>query len=175
MKEKIDELLKSGALAELHFYTNSDGKFSCGIVIACDDKSIAFQSYGPYGDYDGYHIEDLRDIIEIATDTTYLEALDIIIGDNRREPIRMESENVIRDFLLLSIEENKPVLLDINQSDGMKYAFVSSLSDSAVQVKPLTEYGEIDGSATINLNDIFALEYDSRDTRKIEKLFLAKK
>ena len=86
----------------------------------------------------------------------------------------MESENVIRDFLALAIEENKPVLLDINKTDELQYAFVSSLSDSAVQVKPLTEYGETDGSATINLNDIFALEYDSRNTRKIEKLFSAK-
>lgn len=174
MKNKIDELLKSGALAELHFYTNSDGKFSCGMVIACDDKSIAFQSYGPYGDYDGYHVEDLRDIIEIATDTKYLETLDVLIGDNRHEPVQMKFENLIRDFLLLSIEENKSVLLDINNSDGMQYAFVSSLSDNAAQVKLLTEYGEIDGSATIDLNDIFALEYDSRNTRKIEKLVLAK-
>ena len=174
MKEKLNELIKSCELAELHLYQNAEGKFSCGIIIACDEKYFAFQSYGPYGDYDGYQVNEIRDAIEIVTDTKYLKALEILIGDNRREPIKVESDNLIKEFLRLSIENEKLVLLDITNHDDMQYAFVTAVNDNSVQLRIINEYGVPDGSATVFINDIFQIEYDSRNTRKIEKLYSAR-
>ncbi|MBR3621233.1 MAG: hypothetical protein IKN56_06960 [Clostridia bacterium] len=65
-------------------------------------------------------------------------------------------------------------MLDITNHDDMQYAFVTAVNDNSVQLRIINEYGVPDGSATVFINDIFQIEYDSRNTRKIEKLYSAR-
>ena len=174
MKNKIDELIKSGNLAEIYFYSGNEGSFCCGRIMAVDDRFFAFQSFDPYGRYDGYDVREISDIYEIAVDTKYLKALDIFIGESKPEPLCIQSDCIVKEILALSYKNKEAVTLDVDNTEELQIGIVTDIYETRIEINLFNEYGEPDGVASINMDDILSVRYNSLDERKIEKLVLAK-
>lgn len=174
MKEKLNELLKIGALAELHLLSNSEGKFYCGRIVGVDNKHFAYLSFSPYGEYDGYHIITISDISEIAVETKYLKDLEIVIGENRIEPVVFNTDRIVIEMLNLSSSQKKIVSFFADNADEWENGFISEIKEDVIQLDMVDESGESNGKKLLCIEDILALEYDSRRVRKVEKLYFSK-
>ena len=174
MKEKLNELLNSGVLAELHLLSNSEGKFYCGRIVGVDDEHFAYLSYGPYGDYDGYHIITIADISEIAVDTKYLNGLEIVIGENKIEPVIFKTDKIVSEMLNLSLEQKKIVSFFADNADDWENGFITEINEDVIKLDMVDEFGESDGKKTVIIEDIMALDFDTRQVRKVEKLYFSK-
>lgn len=166
MKNSLGTLLKSKCLCEI--YTENDlSTFCVGKIVCCDDVSLIAQCFNKYGEYDGYAIFYKDDIVKVACDTEYLKCIAYFVGDSA-----VVEEFESKDLVLYTINtliQNKSFAI-INFCGEKICGVIDSLQDNMISVIEYNEYGFCDGTSTLNLDNITCIEFDSKETKRVQAL-----
>lgn len=166
MKNSLGTLLKSKCLCEI-YTENNLSTFCVGKIVCCDDVSLIAQCFNKYGEYDGYAIFYKDDIVKVACDTEYLKCIAYFVGDSA-----VVEEFESKDLVLYTINtliQNKSFAI-ISFCGEKICGVIDSLQDDMISVTEYNEYGFCDGTSTLNLDNITCIEFDSKETKRVQAL-----
>lgn len=166
MKNSLGTLLKSKCLCEI-YTENNLSTFCVGKIVCCDDVSLIAQCFNKYGEYDGYAIFYKDDIVKVACDTEYLKCIAYFVGDSA-----VVEEFESKDLVLYTINtliQNKSFAI-ISFCGEKICGVIDSLQDNMISVTEYNEYGFCDGTSTLNLDNITCIEFDSKETKRVQAL-----
>lgn len=166
MEKLLETLIKNKCLCEI--YTDDDlSTFCVGKIVCCDDVSLIAQCFNKYGEYDGYAIFYKDDIVKVACDTEYLKCIAYFIGDSAVVE-EFESEDLVL-YTINTLIQNKSFAI-ISFCGEKICGVINSLQGNMISVTEFNEYGFCDGTSTLNLDNITCIEFDSRETKRVQAL-----
>lgn len=166
MEKLLETLIKNKCLCEI--YTDDDlSTFCVGKIVCCDDVSLISQCFNKYGEYDGYAIFYKDDIVKIARDTEYLKCISYFIGDSAA--VEEFEPKGLMIYTINALIQNKSFAL-ISFCGEKICGVINSLHGNMISVTEYNEYGFCDGTSTLNLDNITCIEFDSRETKRVQAL-----
>lgn len=168
-----DELLqclfsicKDGKVALI--YTNSEQtqKFSAGIVSGIFDNEIIIDHFLPNGKYDGFVVKRIIDIFKVELDSKYnFKIMNLSqMNNTKHDKLRRVNEKGFLTLLTYAHESKKVVTIGMFDSDyNDAQGFVEKISGDFCTLSLLDEYGENDGVAVLNIDNISYLSCDGDD------------
>lgn len=170
--------IRSEQLVEI-YRRDAEDDFSVGYIIHFDFSYIEFLSVDDEGKKNGINIFSLASVLEIITDTKYLQRVSIAqkIAEikNYSNPFNVDTvidvkgENILLSGIEKSINEDKVVLLSTITSDEMILGKIASTTSRELVIAQFVD-DDFDHSVrkTISLNTIDIFEFDSFETLIIE-------
>lgn len=176
MKFSYDQCIKDHKLVEIYENEDEIDSFILGYIIQYDDYFILIQCIDKYGAFDGYLAIQIDKIYRIAQDSMYINDMLLILDDtvlNDKSKSKYKNTTIIASIIndctsLLTIQLCSSGYNNIN-------GFVVSNDLNTMTLKCYDDSGTFDGITTIDMNCITSIEFDSKNTRRIEKLKKAKK
>jgi hypothetical protein len=157
-------------------YTNSleTQKFSAGIVSEVFDNEIIMSHFLPIGKYDGYIVKRIIDIFKVELDSKYnIKIMNLSkMNDAKHDKLRRVDENGFLTLLTYAFESEKVVTIEMFDSgNNDAQGFVERINDNHCTISLLDEYGERDGSAILNIENISHLSCDGDDEITLKELY----
>lgn len=166
MEKLLQTLIKNKCLCEI--YTDDDlSTFCVGKIVCCDDVSLIAQCFNKYGEYDGYAIFYKDDIVKIARDTEYLKCISYFISDSAA--VEEFEPKGLMIYTINALIQNKSFAI-ISFCGEKICGVIDSLQGNMISVTEYNEYGFCDGTSTLNLDNITCIEFDSRETKRVQAL-----
>lgn len=138
--------------------------FEVGKIIFNNKKHLIVQEYSPYGEYDGYILNEKSQIKRIVTKSNYLNYIQSILSSNN-DTIKFTSKE---DMISYAIDNDK--LLYVLLSSWMFFKILKpiQLKDNILYCYVLDNYGKILNEKHISIDKISFIEIDSIMLRKLE-------
>lgn len=179
--EAQDELLqclfsicKDEKIALIYTNLQETQKFSAGIVSEVFDNEIIINHFLPNGNYDGYIVKKITDIFKVELDSKYAAKVMKLsrMNDNKHDRLPRVDENGFLTLLTYAFESEKVVTIEMFDSgNNDAQGFVEKINDNHCTISLLDEYGERDGSAILNIENISHLSCDGDDEITLNVLY----
>ena len=158
-------------------YAGDDDRFSVGTVDALDETHFRLNALDRAGQPDGIEVRAMTDVSCVEIETEYLtrriaRLKDLYATPPRYKPQRLVGydPNLVRDPLVLSIEDRTVVTIWTDSGDIQYTGVVAKLSDNAGTILDLDDYGNADREVPFRIADIRALDFGGEDQRIIQHL-----
>ncbi len=175
MKELLMEQQKAHELCGIYNDEDNPTQFQVGYVVGVSDEFVAIADLRPNGEWGGISIFEIDRIFKIELKSKYVRAIEML---NRKYSIPQWSQELFVDedlfIALFEFAKNNGRMVTVglisSEYDGI-VGFIEDIRDGIVQMQAIDEYGDMDGSALFNINDVAYASIDSKDERKCEELF----
>ena len=143
--------------------------FYTGIISEMTQQYMVLNHFSPAGEYDGFVILRMEDIVCIEYDGRYEKKIEHLSKEEKQlhRNVHFLKKNMLTEINRLSF----PIC--IFTSDDMIYGMVQSVKQDRAIVCTYNEYGLSQGSREILFSDIQLLEIDSREARDLHMLVKA--
>lgn len=171
MDKIIKRYISSRQLVCVYASQGNPDSFICGEFLGYDDSFFAFHMVSPYGMDDGYIVKPIASISRIEYENRYCRKMQIL----RQEPIstclsfnRLDMRTTILQYAL---KKKAIVSVEIDNSEFYDITgFVQEICDDTCLFKLYDEYGEPDGYAHVNKQQITQVCCQSIDEMTLQKL-----
>ncbi len=151
-------------------YHGDDGhdKFDVGFIESLTPTTLTLLSVSPRGEFDGRVVMHLDDLNRIEMEDRYSRKIELLhqyrgsvfktedhVNPNARaDDLHAQLVRAVEDHEVASVEDIKG-----NAVTG----FVAEVGDDFVVIEALTQLGEPDGQAIINLDEVVRVQLGARD------------
>jgi hypothetical protein len=156
-------------------YTNIDDttKFMVGYILGVNDEWFVLLSISPTGMYDGLIIDQVNRVLRMNVDSKYEKKILSLQQDNIQETelITFRKENIMLEFLNFA-EKNKHIIsVEIENSGCYEIqGYINKIKHEVIIIDEISEYGENDGSSTVNILNITKVRCNSEDELLLQRL-----
>lgn len=174
MFNKLKQILHNGKLCEIYADFNNIDKFMVGYIKDMDDDFCLILCVNFYGEFDGIVCLAHDQIFKVQTDTRYLKAIENLMEHRKEYDFSTNAQGSILQLFMQEVAEKKRVCrIELCESDAaLMFCTIDNidLQGGIVNFTALDEYGIADGEAYADITAISLIEFDSLDTKRIEKL-----
>ncbi|WP_339717285.1 hypothetical protein [uncultured Sneathiella sp.] len=176
LKNILDDLCGKNELISVYVDPDDWGRFSVGYVDKVTETHVRLRAISPFGEDAGFEIRPLSEISKIERDGKY-EAKIENLRHNRGHvfteinPDSQSSGNLIEDTLKQSHRDRAVIVLWGHDPDDSLTGYVEALGTEIVSIRLINEFGENDGVATMKLDEITSIDFNTRDEQVRKFLF----
>lgn len=169
-KKNIEKLIKSKELVSIYTNENSES-FEVGVCLACDEEYLIYNSINKFGEDDGLVCVRIDDIFKISYNGKYEKMIKKLWSPLSYEDFTIDSKNVLLSFLKNVQERNKIVYVEcFEDEEEAIIGYIEDADENTITIKYYDCYGEYDGTSLFSLDSVSVFIYNSKITRKIERL-----
>lgn len=173
-----DKLLSAQKLHKpIAVYTNTEetDRFTFGFVVGISNDDVVIGSITPIGFYDGFLIKKYSDIYRIDQGDRYGEKVYRLyqLRQQKHPDLDLKTGNFILDILYFACKRHlvvSLVLCDSERDYVDVQGFVSGVEENTIMIRPVDEYGNIDGESIIPLDYITMITCDSETEAALKLL-----
>lgn len=167
------EKIKEGKLIAVYSDKNDTEKFAAGFFIGKDDENIVLAHISPYGKYDGYLIKRIEDVFSVEYDNDYCNKLESLYRlQNQAHATINLGDNAILAIIEWAYENKKIVSLELCDSGYTDIqGYINSIDSDSIEICKVDDYGEENGSATIEPSALSGIKCDSENEIALNLLF----
>jgi len=171
-RTKFYEVLKQQQEKEklVCVYHGDDGhdKFDVGFIESLTQTTLTLLSVSPRGEYDGRVVMHLDDLNRIEMDDRYSRKIELLhqyrgsvfkTDDHVNPKARADD---LHAQLVRAVEEHEVACVEDVKANAVT-GFVAEVGDDFVVIEALTQLGEPDGQAVINLDEVVRVQLGARD------------
>ncbi len=174
MMDIIKKVVEEKLLCEIYSNCDDLNTFAVGYILEYDDDFILYKSVDKYGNDDGLYCRAIDTVVKIQYATKYLCALLYLIQDKRFELVDKFNGNLLYNILNYALQNKFICNIELCDDDSStEFGLVSSLFQDSPYVgfSVVDGYGQKDGEASINNNDISCVSLLTLDTKRVQILF----
>jgi hypothetical protein len=165
---------KNKQILGIRTYKDNDN-FWAGYVVDFNSDFVIFQHISKFGLKDGLNVEELKNIESIETDDDYLNALWLLVDNplpaQAAKKIMLPGDtNWQLELLHANPTPGKVIAIDIS-NDLYTYGIVTEFDDTCFSVRCVGDSGQDEGIIVYRVADINAMQFDSLESRKRQKLY----
>lgn len=172
MNKYYKNFMKNKDLVCVYSDTNDSESFSAGYIVGVSEEDIILYHLTPNGKYDGYILLPIENIFLTEFNTKYTKKLESIYKNILNNDIMYFDSETLKLSLLKYAYENDFVceiqLINSGLNDVVGKIF--EFDEMLVKVEKYTEYGENDGEAIFDINNITRLSCDSEESQTLKKI-----
>lgn len=170
----IKNTLKEAKLKQelVSVYTDPDDwtSFSLGYVDLITDDHIRLRSVSKKGASAGYEIRSFSEISKIEIGGKYEKKISVLVKNqgkifNEIKPQKSPSGDLILDSLRQSLEESVILVVWGGDPNECLAGYVEKLESNMVSLRLVDDFGEEDGIATISIEDITSLDFNTSEAQ----------
>ena len=139
--------------------------FEVGKIIFNNKKHLIVQEYSPYGEYDGYILNEKSQIKRIVTKSNYLNYIQSILSSNN-DTIKFTSKE---DMISYAINNDKLLYVISSSWIFFKILKPTQLIDNILYCYELDNYAKVLNKKHISIDKISYINIDSLVLRKLEE------
>lgn len=176
IRGQLAEALARGCLVEIHRNPKDWGKFQAGYVDSIDDDSVRIRSVSPRGEVLGFEVYALEAVTGVVLndgDNDYLDKLSRLVRGGRDvyRKVSPWEEAGIRGALEEAMRRQRIVTLGRAHDELQSpCGLVRAMTDDAVSIQLVDQYGEDDGIATIPIEGINTVHFGTEDEQILDYL-----
>ncbi len=173
MSKILSQLQETGEPCEIYYDLHDNAKFDVGIICDFDDDYVLYFNITAMGEGDGYRVVDRECVFMIQTGTKYLDR-DRVLSLQQIDPgwnctLNFNGVDILHSALEYAMENKKICAMDIC-FDTELCGRILALDDGLVELAIIDQYGQQDGYAYFDEDDINALAIDSMLERALKNL-----
>lgn len=176
IREQLADALVKQCLVQIHRNPKDWGRFQVGYVDAIDGESVRIRSVSDRGRVLGFEVYALEAVTGVVLDdgaNDYLDKLSRLVR-GRRDMYRKVSswrQSGIRGALEEAMRRQRIVSIGrAHDEEESPCGIVRAMTDDAVSVQLVDQYGEDDGLATIPIEGINAVHFGTEDEQVLDFL-----
>jgi hypothetical protein len=158
MEKTLAELAERRALVRLYTSTMNRNSSTRGQVLSAQDNTLVIRQLNMEGEWDGYRMTFIEDLIDIKVQDNYLAMLSSAITESPILDIPANSNDLI-EWL---IQTRRAVGIRPRLSDTM-YGFITAKDDDYMQFD-MFELGspDVDGIGISKISDLVGLSFSTK-------------
>ncbi len=175
-KNTLDELCGKNELVSVHTDSDDWDQYSVGYVDMVTETHLRLRAISPFGDDVGYEIRPLCEISKVEQSGKYEAKIEKLRRNRGRIfteviPDSPSSGNLIIDSLKESLKERVVIALWERHSDESLTGYIEALEPDVVSIRLINQFGEDDGLATMKLDEISSIDFNTRQEQARMFLF----
>jgi hypothetical protein len=176
MKEIFKRLMEEEQDTLVALFSGSSLKsFMAGRLIAVDDLYIVIRAVAPDGGFDGYIVKRIADLSLVEQNSRSLQRIRFMEheagGESQPLPGVLDTADIARSILSIAQQNALVVSIGIDGCDVFVTGKVRSVNDTTVSILQIDErWGDMDGTAHLNLESMDHIEVLTQDCLRIELL-----
>lgn len=175
MISQLRKLVETEELTEIYTDLTDISSCSVGKVLKVSDDYLLLADISRYGKYDGYSLLKVEDVFQVNTNSQYIQKkMQKLYRLEAPNHIRfdVENENMLLAFLEFAQKHNFFIsvgLVDSHERDVI--GFIQEVNEDLLTIAVVDNYGEPDGEAYIELEDINKISCDDQDEACLKMLY----
>ncbi len=167
IKDALSKAKKEKKLVSIFTDKDDWDDWSVGYVDILTDQHVRLHSLSRYGDFAGYIMMNLSEIIKVEVDSQYEKKMERFHSsqENFFAEVKLENEievNIIIDALKASLNDKTFIEVWGNDPEVSLGGYVEDMDEETVTVHLIDSYGVDDGVSTIKINEIRRLDFNTR-------------
>ena len=174
MMDVLEKFRNNKQFVCVHADIENLNKFIYGKICWVDEEFFVVSMVSPDGEYDGFLIKKINDIIFIEHSLKYDNKMSILLRDKeyKERNLQIVTNNILEWGLLFAKKNNFIVSVEFDHSGvNNVVGFVDSIKANICTMKQVDEYGIEDGESYFALSDISQICIDSSDEKRLATLF----
>lgn len=176
IRDRLFEARAKGCLVQIHRNPKDWGRFQAGFVDAVDGESVRIRSVSLRGEVLGFEVYALSAVTGVVLDegdNDYLDKLSRLVRGGRnvyRDVARWRQigipgalEEAMRRQCIVSLGRE-------HDEEESPCGLVRAMTDDAVSIQLVDQYGEDDGIATIPIKGINTVHFGTEDEQILDYL-----
>lgn len=147
MKTRL-EGLKRGSILQYHVNENDPETFVVGAILEVFEDFFLIQSISPLGQWDGFALYPMSDLVSIEQNTVYLKKLERLLQLRNQSALPQPKRKTtgIETILSYAKEKCRVVALELYKSgDRDVIGYVPGKFDPYIYIKQVNDFGQWDG------------------------------
>lgn len=167
IKNTLEKAQKNKIVVSIHTEKENWSRCSVGYVDVITDHYVRLQSLSEYGENNGFEIRALSEIFKVEWGGKYEEKIKKLSegkGDILSEVLmdKPSSEDLIKDTLKQAYNKTVIVVIFGNDTQDSLVGYITEIKGNLVEIKLINEFGELDGFAAINIDEILHIDFNTK-------------
>ncbi|MCH5583529.1 hypothetical protein MK805_00900 [Shimazuella sp. AN120528] len=172
---------ESNEMISIYTDISDQEHFNAGFLEQITEEYFLMKHVTAEGIVDGHIVRRLADVYRVDQHSQYEQKLETLYKIQNQQHYDLllspvtEDENLLVEVLKTAIIAERLVSIKISdeqrESTDFIYGFVTSVTDDIVTIAKVSNYGEKDGTVTIFLRDIEAVDCDRLDEITIKLMY----
>lgn len=153
------------------FNKNDDGElFSIGYVHVVTESFVVLRAYSKYGEDSGYEIRSISEIGKLEMDGKYEKKIECL-SQNFKNIFSATSltddlgEDVVMRIMEIAMDRHIMLVIWVEEPDYSLVGHVSSIDGKLATMCLVDTYGDDDGTAVVEIENIIAIDFHSKDAQ----------
>lgn len=177
MKALLSDIKKEKQICAIYRLSCDPNQFSVGYILKVGEDSILMQAISPYGEYDGYIYRLIDDIASVEIDTEYLQEIKILSDYNNLtvNDLDISEDKIFSDLIGYIKREQLICTISLfNDNERCLRGLINGITDNLLKVEVVDEHGYKSGYAFADVDEISAINLQSKDENKWQILYRQK-
>lgn len=174
VEEILNRAINNGSVVSVFTDITEKQKCSVGFIESFDNDFVLIRHLTMNGEADEYALRKIENIYRIGAGGIYENKLRKLFCIKKESfniiPYNFDSDNILFNLIFYAKDFKKilEISIDENNEQELIVGLVKSITnDGNIILDKINNYGEYDGIAIINIDDIIDLNCDSKDSRDI--------
>lgn len=174
MKNNLETHMTSQTLISIYTNRHEWDSFSFGRLAYLSDEILVLEAYTKFGDRSGFEVRKIESVSKIEVGGIYESCLAALIRaeGSDHHGLSLDTTDLGNDFvrvLLAAKDSGAIVSVWGDDDDQAVVGTVSSIFDQTIEISLLDRYGRKDGIALVNISEITAVDYETRELQLLRK------
>lgn len=174
MKNILQNAKNTCKLCAIYSNPEETDRFAVGYVEYCDENLVILRAFDFYGSADGFVCLEMDSIINVETDSKYLNAMELLIDKtvSHKKFVDFSQQQSISSVLEFACQQQCICAISLceSQRDDV-VGFVASVTADTAQFNVVDSYGQRNGTCVVNVMDVSSVSVLTMDTTRLEKLY----
>ena len=174
MRQLLTDWKNKHTIVSLFCDENDADTFLSGYIMDCDEDWVLIGHITPRGEYDGYILKAIDDIIHIESQGKYEAKMELLYSLKNQKPHpaidRTKDITLFHEIINKCEKEKCLTTIEIMQDDACTLTGRIQYRDGMIVIKKIDEYGEPDGMAYAEEKDVSAIAFDNADLQDLQLL-----
>lgn len=158
MKEILKKFRNEQTLCSVYSNSSDFESFSAGVIKHVSDGWFVMAHVNPHGAFDGYTCMQTESVVKLGCGGEYMDRLAILISDGNRiyDEFKLPAYGSLLTSFLHYIKDNKEILTIelLDEYDLSLSGYITDIGSEILTVAEVNKFGEYDGTAFLNIEDI---------------------
>lgn len=173
IKNTLTESINKGYILSIFSNRNQRGRCSVGLIEQVTSQHVVMKHISVNGQYDGYILRRLEDIIRIDINGQYEKRLQTLYLLQKQQHLDLfdkkvkRNGNLVKEFLTYSMGKRLVVSVCIDETEEQEdiVGWVKDMNDTEVTISKISFEGYDDGETIFDICEIIKLNCDSLEER----------
>lgn len=174
MKNTLKTHMASKTLISVYTNRYEWDSFSFGRLAYLSNEILVLEAYTKFGDRSGFEVRKIESVSKIEVGGIYETCLAALIRAEEPEHsgLSLDTMDLGGDFvgvLLAAKDSGAIVSVWGDDDDQAVVGTVSSIFEHTIEISLLDRYGRKDGTSLVNISEITAIDYETRELQLLRK------
>lgn len=175
MRQLLTDWKDRHTLVSLFCDENDQDTFLSGYIMDCDEEWVLIGHITPRGEYDGYILKEIDDIVHIESQGKYEAKMERLYSLKNQKPHlsidRTKDITLFHEVINKCEKEKCLTTIEIMRDDVCTLTGRIQYHDGVIVIEKIDEYGEPDGMAYAEEKDVSAIGFDNADLMDLDLLY----